>query len=191
VNRKLALQWVLLIVAVMVSAMAIRSAIRFAQTPKYHDIPYTTGTLKEGDRLPTPVGQPSPDDPPTPVGLPFNADALDQLLTSADRQPTDAEPADLPPHPRGTNLMRFIRTDHRRVEHLSIWSISDVNLEDAASFYQQAAMDKQFTPSRQLTDTPDVIETRYHRDGRALTVRCRQAGSEVRVVLQLRYTVAD
>lgn len=178
-GRQLALRWVLLIVAVIVSALAIRSAIRFARQPDYRDIPYTTGAVD--------VDEP----PQPPVALPTDAEGMAQLLSRPDHEPTDAEPAALPPYPGGVNLMRFRRTDHRLVEHVSIWSISDADVEDVASFYQRAATDEQFVPTGDQRRSADVIESRYIRDPQLLSVRCRQAGDDVRVVLQLRYTVVD
>ena len=180
--RQNVLRWLLLGVAVAVSAMAIVKIIQFSRTPVYRDVPFDSGALD----------QPTPD-APQPI-LPTGPDDLERMLTAPGAEPTDAEPADLPP-PAGAgavNLMRYRRVAGPIVEHASIWTIRDADYADVASYYGEAAQGKGFEEldRRELAETR-VRQRRYGRDGQVLTIRVRQAGASVRVVLQLRYTTAD
>jgi len=173
-------EWVLFIIAVIVSAMAIRSIVIFMQPPVYHDVPLSTRAADEPGQLQGDA-----------VGLPTDPAALEQLLAQPGTQATDEEPAALPPPPNGTNLMRYRIVEENFVQHVSIWSFADSKVDAVSSYYQQAISERGFAQShdRKQLDR-QVISSTYRQDGRVLTVRCRQAGAVVRVVLQLRYTIA-
>ncbi|MFA7236522.1 MAG: hypothetical protein WC058_06635 [Phycisphaeraceae bacterium] len=123
-----------------------------------------------------------------------------QLLTHPDQfaawlpagaAPLDHEPAGLPVPPDSEILLRFQTNTSGGTadnEETCVRSIRDTSLESAASFYRQAlaVAGGKFTDQ---TPAPLVIRlTCQHPDG-SLMIRLHQIGSEVRAVIQLRYTM--
>ncbi|MHB1157202.1 MAG: hypothetical protein ACYC26_10225 [Phycisphaerales bacterium] len=158
-------------------------------------------------RSATPPESPeSPESPAPPASPPAVSEPnlrptrpdLLQLLTNPDRlaaslppgaAPLDHEPGNLPVPPRSEILLRFqTHISGGGDEETCVRSIRDTSLESAASFYRRAlvAAGEKFT---EQTPAPLVIRlTRQHPDG-SLMIRLRQTGSEVRAVIQLRYTM--
>ena len=76
--------------------------------------------------------------------------------------------------------------------HTTVWSIPDASLDPMASYFQHKAIAQGYEVVNRFNDTDrSVIRTIYSQANRWLTVRCRQVGSEVRVVVELRYTIHD
>ncbi len=120
------------------------------------------------------------------------SDASPPRVMGIDLPPTAAdlpEPADLPPPAGAMNLLRRTSGETPPREITSVWSIADATLADVASYYRQAATDRGFASLNQAGSVDQTVERLvFEADHRLLTVRCRQVGDAVRVVIQLRYT---
>jgi hypothetical protein len=123
---------------------------------------------------------------------PAGGRSLAELLPmpAAAENPDAPEPADLPTPENATLLRRFAFGGDRPEQRVSVWSVRETKLDRVASFYMDAATARGFG----LIDAPgpdDATVRRivFERRGELLIVRCRKVGPDIRVVVQLRYTM--
>jgi hypothetical protein len=99
------------------------------------------------------------------------------------------EPAGLKPPDHAISLLRYASPEDPPLERTSVWSVADASLASVASYYQTQAKERGFDllQTSQATDKA-VQRSVFRAKNQLLTVRCRQVGDAVRVVIQLRYT---
>lgn len=103
-------------------------------------------------------------------------------------KPLDREPADLPVPPNSQILLRYQISDTSTAQHICVRSLPDTTIESAASFYRQALRSAGLSFQESIP-APLVLRLTAEQSDRSLMIRLRQAGSEVRLVVQLRYTI--
>lgn len=147
-----------------------------------------------GGPMPRPPRRAAPSNPapaPDPIGQALGGKALAaDRLVPVGTTPLIGEPAGLPAPPGMNRLLAYQRTDDMGCEQTAVYEIGEAEPDALSQWYHQRIGQAGYALLSE-SDQPERLNRLYKQGDRHLTLRIVRRQTSVRVVVQLRYTMAE